>query len=59
MSRIFEFQADRYAREHQMEKHLIDGLLKLNKENASTLLNDPMYLCSLVTLHGISPIPEP
>lgn len=42
-SRRHEFEADRYAAQHSSAKHLIAALLKLYRENASTLTPDPLY----------------
>lgn len=42
-SRRHEFEADRYAAQHSSADHLIAALLKLYRENASTLTPDPLY----------------
>ena len=42
-SRRHEFEADRYAARHSSADHLIAALLKLYRENASTLTPDPLY----------------
>ncbi len=42
-SRRHEFEADRYAAQHSSAQHLIAALLKLYRENASTLTPDPLY----------------
>jgi STE24 endopeptidase len=41
--RKFEFEADSFATEHAQASKLISGLVKLYKENASTLTPDPIY----------------
>ena len=41
--RKFEFEADSFASEHAQATKLISGLVKLYKENASTLTPDPIY----------------
>lgn len=43
MSRKDEFQADTYAASQTDGKHLVSALLKLYKDNASTLTPDPLY----------------
>ena len=43
MSRKHEFEADAYAAEHTQAKDLIDALVKLYKDNASTLTPDPIH----------------
>ncbi|TSA21379.1 MAG: M48 family peptidase [Betaproteobacteria bacterium] len=42
-SRRHEFEADRYAAQHSSAAALISALLRLYKENASTLTPDPFY----------------
>ncbi len=42
-SRKHEFQADRYAREQASAQDLVNALVKLYKENASTLTPDPLH----------------
>lgn len=42
-SRRHEFEADRYAARHSSADHLIAALLKLYRENSSTLTPDPLY----------------
>jgi STE24 endopeptidase len=42
-SRSNEFEADEYAAEHSNAKHLIDALVKLYRDNASTLTPDPLH----------------
>lgn len=41
--RKFEFEADDFAAEHAQASKLISGLVKLHKENASTLTPDPLF----------------
>ncbi|HFD12377.1 MAG TPA: M48 family peptidase, partial [Crenotrichaceae bacterium] len=43
IQRKFEFQADDYAASVTQSQALIDALVKLYKENASTLTPDPLY----------------
>jgi STE24 endopeptidase len=38
-----EFEADRYAQTHSSAKYLKDSLIKLYRDNASTLTPDPLY----------------
>ena len=42
-SRQNEFEADRYAKEHSSAKYLKNSLIKLYRDNASTLTPDPLY----------------
>ena len=42
-SRQNEFEADRYAKTHSNAKHLKNSLVKLYRDNASTLTPDPLY----------------
>lgn len=42
-SRKHEFEADSFAAEQSNASHLIQALVKLYKENASTLTPDPLY----------------
>ena len=42
-SRKHEFEADRYAVEHAAAAELIGALVKLYKDNASTLTPDPVH----------------
>lgn len=42
-SRKHEFEADAFAAEHVGPEHLISALLKLYRDNASTLTPDPAY----------------
>ena len=42
-SRQNEFEADRYAKTHSSAKHLKESLVKLYRDNASTLTPDPLY----------------
>ena len=42
-SRRNEFQADDYARRHVAAAPMISALLKLSRDNASTLTPDPLY----------------
>jgi len=43
LSRKHEYEADAYACEYAQKEDLISGLIKLYKENASTLTPDPSY----------------
>ncbi|MBI1904770.1 MAG: M48 family metallopeptidase [Rhodocyclales bacterium] len=42
-SRKNEFEADRYAAQHTQAEDLVSALLKLYRDNASTLTPDPLY----------------
>jgi STE24 endopeptidase len=42
-SRRHEFEADEYAAQHSSADDLVNALVKLYKENASTLTPDPLY----------------
>src|SRR5690349_1118301 len=42
-SRKHEFEADRYATEHAAARELVSALVKLYKDNASTLTPDPLH----------------
>lgn len=42
-SRKQEFEADAFAAQYSPAQHLISGLIKLYKENASTLTPDPLF----------------
>lgn len=42
-SRKNEFEADAYAAEHSSAKHLEDALVKLYRDNASTITPDPLH----------------
>lgn len=42
-SRKHEFQADRYAAQQSSAEHLVSALVKLYRDNASTLTPDPLY----------------
>ncbi|OYZ07345.1 MAG: hypothetical protein B7Y32_02985, partial [Methylophilales bacterium 16-45-7] len=42
-SRKNEFEADNYAAKHAEAQHLVDALVKLYRENASTLTPDPLH----------------
>jgi len=42
-SRKNEFEADSYAAKHADAKHLVDALVKLYRDNASTLTPDPLH----------------
>lgn len=42
-SRKNEFEADEYAAKHAEAKYLIDALVKLYRDNASTLTPDPLH----------------
>jgi STE24 endopeptidase len=43
-SRKHEFEADAFATQHANAKDLKTALLKLYKDNASTLTPDPLYV---------------
>ena len=43
LSRKHEFEADAFAAEHADASHLISGLVKMYRDNASTLTPDPLY----------------
>ncbi len=43
LSRRFEFEADRFAARQARREALIEALLRLYRENASTLTPDPLY----------------
>lgn len=43
LSRRHEFEADDFAAEHADARHLVSGLVKLYRDNASTLTPDPLY----------------
>jgi STE24 endopeptidase len=43
MQRRYEFEADDFAASHTQSRHLISALVKLYRENASTLTPDPLY----------------
>ncbi|MBT3586845.1 MAG: M48 family metallopeptidase [Halobacteriovoraceae bacterium] len=43
ISRKYEFEADEFASQHAEAKNLITALVKLYKDNASTLTPDPTY----------------
>jgi STE24 endopeptidase len=42
-SRLHEFEADRYAAQHASARELASALIKLHRDNASTLTPDPIY----------------
>jgi STE24 endopeptidase len=42
-SRKHEFEADRYAAQYSSARELISALVKLYKDNASTLTPDPVH----------------
>ena len=42
-SRKNEFEADAYAAKHSSAKHLVEALVKLYRDNASTLTPDPLH----------------
>lgn len=44
LSRKHEFEADSYAASHAQADHLIQALVKLLEDNASTLTPDPLYV---------------
>ena len=43
LSRRHEFEADDYAAQHSDARALVDALLKMYRDNASTLTPDPLY----------------
>jgi STE24 endopeptidase len=43
LSRKHEFEADAFAAEHANAEDLINALVKLYKDNASTLTPDPLH----------------
>ena len=43
VSRKWEFEADRFASQHSRADKLVSALIKLYKDNASTLTPDPVY----------------
>lgn len=43
LSRRHEFEADEFAAEQTDARHLISGLVKMYRDNASTLTPDPLY----------------
>jgi STE24 endopeptidase len=43
LSRRHEFEADDFAAEQTDPRHLINGLVKMYRDNASTLTPDPLY----------------
>lgn len=43
LSRKNEFEADSFAAQHASAQHLIEALVKMYKDNASTLTPDPIY----------------
>jgi STE24 endopeptidase len=43
LSRHHEFEADSFAAEQTNPRHLISGLVKMYRDNASTLTPDPLY----------------
>ena len=43
LSRRHEFEADDYAAEQTDPRHLINGLVKMYRDNASTMTPDPLY----------------
>jgi STE24 endopeptidase len=42
-ARSNEFEADAYAAQHSSAQHLVEALVKLYRDNASTLTPDPLY----------------
>ena len=42
-SRKNEFEADDYAAKHADANHLVEALVKLYRDNASTLTPDPLH----------------
>ena len=49
LSRKREFEADDFSFQFTDGEHMISGLLKLTKDNASNLTPDPLYSCLLYT----------
>jgi STE24 endopeptidase len=43
LSRRHEYEADAFAAEQTDARHLISGLVKMYRDNASTLTPDPLY----------------
>jgi STE24 endopeptidase len=43
VSRVHEFEADAYAAQHASARELASALIKLHRDNASTLTPDPIY----------------
>jgi STE24 endopeptidase len=43
VSRHHEFEADEFAADQTDPRHLISGLVKMYRDNASTLTPDPLY----------------
>ena len=43
LSRHHEFEADDFAAKQTNARHLISGLVKMYRDNASTLTPDPLY----------------
>lgn len=43
LSRHFEYQADAFAKQHGMEKHLGDALVTISVSNLSNMSPDPLY----------------
>ena len=43
LSRAHEFEADAYAKEHAPAENLVNALVKLYKDNASTLTPDRLH----------------
>jgi STE24 endopeptidase len=43
MQRRYEFEADDFAAGHTRPRYLVNALVKLYRENASTLTPDPLY----------------
>jgi len=43
LSRKHEFEADQYAAQHASARDLVSALIKLYRDNASTLTPDPLY----------------
>jgi STE24 endopeptidase len=43
LSRRHEYEADDFAAEQTDPRHLISGLVKMYRDNASTLTPDPLY----------------
>ncbi len=50
-SRKNEFEADAYAAKNASAKHLIEALVKLYRDNASTLTPDPLHSAFMIHIH--------
>jgi len=66
LSRRNEFEADRFAATYSNAHKLIDSLVKMYKDNASTLTPDPLYTAfyhshppALVRIHHLENLAPP